>query len=182
LTLFAIRRNSITDDIRWMEDSMNKTLLFSAAPLALLAGCNQAPEPVDPEAVMAEIHAAEEAQLAAFNSDDIDAATAVYTADAKFLGPGSPVQGGTDAIRASFQGMIDDPNSAVEIESTGAIVSQSGDLAVTTGDLTFTFTGEDGAPTVMNLAVLSVWQKQEDGSWKMALDYNAPVPAPAPAE
>lgn len=152
-------------------------IVIAAAPIALLAACNQAAAPADPAAVLAEIQKVEEGQIAAFNADDADGATAVYAADARFFDAGSPVVVGSDAIKAAFGAMLGDANAALELTENGSWVAASGELAVTSADYKQTMTGVDGKPTTIAGANLTVWQKQADGSWKIAADFNGPAPA-----
>ena len=151
-------------------------LLALAAP-ALLAGCNQQPAPADSAAALDQIHQAEAAQMAAFKAHDLDAATAAYTADAQFVGPGSQVQSGSDAIRASFEGMFNDPAASLEFHSTSGWVSASGDLAVTAGSFKLTSTAEDGKPATIDGAFQTVWKKGDKG-WQIVSDFNTQVPSP----
>jgi uncharacterized protein (TIGR02246 family) len=163
---------------------MSRHILMSVAALGLLAGCQQAnaPEapPADAEAVLAAISEIEQGQLAALNAHDASGATNVYTADARFFDAGSPPAVGAEAIAAGFDAMVKDPNTAITLTRQAGWVSQSGDLAVTVADYRFTYSGEDGAPVTVNGVNQSVWQKQEDGGWKMVADFNGATGDPVP--
>jgi uncharacterized protein (TIGR02246 family) len=147
--------------------------------MALLAACSQpAPEPAppaDPQAVLDMLNAIEKGQQAAFNDKDVDAAVATYTPDATFFGGGSPPAVGSAAIRAAFEGMIADENSSIALTRTGGWVAESGELAVTQASYVFTATGADGKPAAVKGENQTVWVKQDDGSWKIASDFNAPA-------
>ena len=56
-------------------------------------------------------------------------------------------------------------------------ISEAGDLGYTTGPVLYTDTGENPRPLQHGL-YFSVWQKQADGSWKVAIDMGVPVPKP----
>lgn len=62
-------------------------------------------------------------------------------------------------------------------------VSQSGDLAAAFGDWYFSFKSpRTKRDTVIYGNYITVWSKQEDGSWKFILDGGNPVPGPTTDE
>ena len=61
-------------------------------------------------------------------------------------------------------------------------ISQAGDLGYTTGPVLYTAVGENPRPPHHGL-YFSVWQKQDDGSWKVVVDMGVSVPqAVAPVD
>ncbi len=161
---------------------MSKRMLCLAAPIMLLAGCSASEDSAaggtggaSADDALAAIAAAEEAQQAAFNADDLDAATAVYTDDARFFDAGSAPVVGAEAIRAAFEGMMADANNAIELTRVSAWVANSGELAVTVSDYTLTYSGKDGEAQTVSGSNQTVWALQEDGSWKIASDHNGPT-------
>ena len=159
---------------------MNKALILAAAPIALLAACTKPAAPADADAVLAEIKAVEQRQIAAFNVHDLEGAITLYAPDAQFLGPDAPVGTGTEAIRAAFTPMIEDSQSKIAITPGPAWVAASGELAVTSGTFTYTHSNAEGTGTeTMTGAVQTVWQKDPDGEWKVVSDFNAATPSPA---
>lgn len=167
---------------------MNAKTLAAALPLVLLAACNQAAAPADPDAVMTAIHEVENGQMKAINARDAAGAGAVYAPDAMFYVPGQDPVSGSEAIAANFAEGIKDPAYAVTADegSNRSWVAASGDMAATSFTGTWTRT-VDGKVTTDRLVNQTVWQKQADGSWKIASDMNmtlpaaATAPAPAPA-
>ena len=155
---------------------MKCTSVLAALPLVALTACNNAGTTADPETELAAIHAIEQSQQTAFNADDLDGAVAPYAADAMFVGPGEAPARGIDAIRATAEAFIQDPNMSLSLIADEGWVAASGDLAVTTGNWTLTMSDTDGKAMVMNGINQSTWQKQ-DGSWKMILDFNQATPA-----
>ena len=160
--------------MRWM-------LWGALAPAIVLAGCQQAANNSAPtsNATLAEIHKAENAQLAALNAKDFAGATAVYGKDAVIWVPGElPLSG--DGLRGYFQKSADDPAYAATMDegSNKSWVSADGDLAVTqfTGSDTHTV---DGKPVTRRLLNQTVWQKQADGAWKNVSDVNMALPEAA---
>jgi len=159
---------------------MKCTTLLATLPLVALAACNRAMAPaVDPAAELAAIQAIEQAQMAAFNSHDLEGAVAGYADDAMFVGPGEPPARGMEALRANAEAFIKDPNLHLDIQHDEGWVAASGDLAVTTANWTLTTTGADGNVTTMSGINQSTWRKQADGTWKMILDFNPATPAAA---
>ena len=153
------------------------SICLLSAPFLLLAACGEqgeAPPAVDKEAVLGAIKAVQDGQAAAFAADDAETATAVYTADATFAASGMPVMHGITAIRSEFDSLIADPATALTITPAGGWVADSGDLATTTSDYTFTFTGPDGKPTTETGLNQTLWHKEGD-SWKIVVDTNTPV-------
>lgn len=157
---------------------MRIKFLGAFAPAILLVGCNQAaqepaaPAEADADAVLAAITEVEQGQAKAIGEHNVDGAAAVYAPDATFFDAGSPPVGG-DAIRANFEAMLSDENTALEINRSGSWVAKSGELAVTMANYSFTTTGPDGKPVTTKGVNQTVWKKQDDGSWKIASDFNA---------
>ena len=58
----------------------------------------------------------------------------------------------------------------------GADISSSGDLGYTYGTFEFRSKDKDGKPTVDYGKYTSIWKKQADGSWKVALDMGNSSP------
>lgn len=163
------------------------TVLALAPAVLMLSACNSTPAEaptVDTDAELAAIAQIQDGQAAAFAADDVEAATNIYAADATFAGGGSPVMNGAEAIRAAFDEMLGDPNSAVEIKTVNGWVAASGDLATTTSDYSYSWSGEDGKVMTEKGFNQTLWRK-EGGTWKIVVDSNTPVSAPeeaAPAE
>lgn len=62
-----------------------------------------------------------------------------------------------------------------------AAIARSADLAYTTGPAAWRHSNEDEKPFGYGQFV-SIWKKQKDGAWKVALDAGGEVPGPAKAE
>ncbi len=141
--------------------------------LPILAACQSQAGPLSHEDVAAirETHAA---CYEVILDKDWDAAAMYYTADAVIMPPNEPAVQGRDAIRdwyANFPPVADVRLPIMEIGG-------SGDIAYVRGTYTLTMaiegTPEPVTDTGKNLAV---WQRQPDGSWKMAVDtFNSDLP------
>jgi ketosteroid isomerase-like protein len=163
------------------------TFAITAVPFVLLAGCEQAAETpaVDPDAVLAAIHEAENMQLAALQNDDVAGAVAVYGEGAALYVDREVPAIGPAAIQANMEAMFSDPGFNAEMDegSYKSWVSASGDMAVTSFTGQFSRTNaETGEVVTEPMVNQTVWQKQADGSWKNVHDVNMVYAAEAVEE
>jgi len=77
-------------------------------------------------------------------------------------------------------GFLDDKNNRLTWIPVGADISASGDLGYTYGTWEFHTKDKDGKPAVDYGNYTSIWKKQKDGNWKVALDMGNSRPAPKP--
>ncbi len=141
---------------------------------ALVAGCSQAPAPMDTrKADETAIVAAGNALAQAAEAKDLDKCMSFYVDDPILIVPGEPAVVGKDAVRKAFQGFLG--ASALKLETSGLIidVAQSGDLAFERGSYANTITDAKGKTTTETGTLALVWKKQADGAWKIAADTNA---------
>ncbi|HKN16910.1 MAG TPA: DUF4440 domain-containing protein [Candidatus Sulfotelmatobacter sp.] len=92
-----------------------------------------------------------------------------YADDAVEVPNGAAIISGKINI-AKTMGFLDDKNNHLSWTPVGADISASGDLGYTYGTYEFRSVGKDGKPAVENGKYTSIWKKQGDGSWKVALD------------
>ena len=152
---------------------MLKFTVVSFAGFLLLAGCNTAPSTpaVDMSAEKAKIHDLEAAWAKDAAAKDLDKSVANYADDAVLLMPGAPASKTKDAIRASWKGMLDDPNLKISFAPDRIEVSASGDLATTQGSYTMTMTNpKTKKPVEDKGSYVTVYKKQADGNWKAIED------------
>ncbi|UCD25233.1 MAG: DUF4440 domain-containing protein [Gemmatimonadota bacterium] len=105
---------------------------------------------------------------------DWDAVVTYYAADAVIMPPNQPAVHGRDAIRdwyASFP-----PVTAVELPIVE--IDGRGDMAYVRGTYVLTMVIEGNPEPITDTGKnLAIWRKQEDGSWKMAVDtFNSDLP------
>jgi ketosteroid isomerase-like protein len=163
---------------------------LAAAPIILISACSQPAETpaVDPDAVLAAIHEVENGQLEALNSNDLAGGVAVYGEGATLYVDGTSPATGAEAIQAHMEAMLSDPGFDVSMDegSYRSWVAASGDLAVTSFTGLFSRTDAETGEVVTEPVVnQTVWQKQDDGSWKNVHDVNmvyVEEAAEAPAE
>src|SRR5580698_8077218 len=104
---------------------------FALATVTLVileAGCNSTPPPAPDTRAADEkaIQGVEAAWLQDIVSKDVEKSISHYTDDASFLLADMPIQTGKDAIRATYQQMLADPNMAVEFSSSKIEVARNG--------------------------------------------------------
>lgn len=154
-------------------------LKFTIVPFAgflLLAGCTSAPPAppapaVDISAEKAKIRDLETAWAKDAAAKDVDKSVAYYADDAILMMPGSPAAKTKDAIRATWKGMLSDPNFKIAFASDRIDISASGDLATTQGSYTMTMTNpKTKKPVEDKGSYLTVYKKQADGNWKAIED------------
>ena len=119
-----------------------------------------------------------------YAAKNVDALAGQYADDAAIAGPGDAARDHRDADRRkALQGMIGDPNFALTFASDRVLVAKSGDLASSRGHYTpdHDRQGDQQAGRPAPVSYLTVFKKQDDGSWKAVEDFITPGPAPAAA-
>jgi len=71
---------------------------------------------------------------------------------------------------AKGMSFLDDKNNRLTWSPVSAGISGSGDLGYTWGTYEFRSKLKDGNETVENGKYMTLWKKQPDGSWKVAVD------------
>ncbi len=157
---------------------MTRASIPLAAFLMLLGSCSdkKAEETEagsnNPGANLGAVRQAEQDQLAAMGSRNVDEAISRYAPDATLVVPGADPLVGLDAIGSAFKVMLNDSAFAYDMTPSQAWVSESGDLAVTTGDFANTYTQADGQPATIVGKNQTVWQKVGTADWKIVSDFN----------
>lgn len=155
---------------------MFKLTFVSVTGFLLLAGCSTTPpapvtSAVDISAEKAKIRDLEAAWSKDAAAKDVDKSVANYADDAILMIPGSPAAKTKDAVRASWKGMLGDPNFKISFAPDRIEVSASGDLATTHGSYTMTMTNpRTKKPVEDKGSYLTVYKKQADGNWKAIED------------
>jgi len=100
-----------------------------------------------------------------------------YSEDAVELPNDSDAVVGKAAI-AKGMGFLDDKNNRLTWSPVSAGLSGSGDLGYTWGTYEFCSKLKDGSETVEHGKYMTLWKKQPDGSWKVAVDMGNSGPKP----
>lgn len=140
-------------------------MLIFAAAVAALSACETMDSGRDAAAGIA---ATSERFETAFNSGDPAAMAALYTPDGAVLPPGAARIDGREGIAALWQGYMDAGVSdlaleTVELEAHGASASEVGAFTLTAPD------GEGGRVTAGGKYIV-LWQRGDDGVWRLHRD------------
>jgi ketosteroid isomerase-like protein len=92
-----------------------------------------------------------------------------YADDAVEVPNGQAFLQGKESI-AKTMGFLDTPDNHLTWAPVGAGIAASGDLGYTYGTYEFSSKDKDGKPAVNKGKYATIWKKQKDGSWKVALD------------
>jgi len=110
---------------------------------------------------------------------DIDGFMSFITEDVRFYSAGL-MRTGKLAFRESWAKGFAEPNWSISWAPLYAEAGHSADLGYTTGGFEIHDKSSDGTPLVRKGSYVTIWRKQPDGTWKVALDIGSFVP-PKPA-
>ena len=158
---------------------MTKLGLLAATAFAILAttGCSDHHK-ANLAAEEAAIRTTDANWLAAATSHNLEAILPFWADDATILPPGAPAVIGKQAIRQYVSGAFATPGFSITWKTDKVEVSQSGDMAYSTGSDRISLAGPDGKPVTEESRSVAIWKKQPDGSWKCVVDVMSPAPAP----
>lgn len=93
-----------------------------------------------------------------------------WAEDAIVMAPGQAALRGKDAIRGMIEGSAEIPGFEVNWEPKEVYVSKSGDLAYLIEQNYFAMNDSLGNQQKTFNKVVTIWKKQEDGTWKNVVD------------
>ena len=128
------------------------------------------------EAALAENRASFVAALA---SGDAKAAAAVYAGNAKLLAPSAELLRGSEAIEAFWRAGLEAGIRAAELEAVE--LDQHDGLAYEIGRYALRLEPAEGGTVVDRGKYLLVHERQEDGTWRWAVEMFNPDSSPAAA-
>jgi ketosteroid isomerase-like protein len=123
-----------------------------------------------------ELIEADHAFDAATTRDGLDGWLSFFAPDGIMMPAGQDIIVGQPAIRGFLTKAFSAPGFALRWEPVDA--AASGDLGYTYGISKVTRTGANGAPSISYGKYVTIWRKQRDRSWKIALDIGNASPAP----
>lgn len=113
---------------------------------------------------------------------NLESFMAYVTEDVRFYAAGV-MRTGKLAFREGWAKGFADPAWSITWAPLYAEAAQSSDIGYTTGSFEIHDKSADGTAIVRKGSYVTVWRKQRDGSWKVALDIGSFVPIkPAPAQ
>ncbi len=131
------------------------------------AGCASAGSQADIQARILSLDA-EWSQAA--QSRDVDRVLSFWSDDAIVFPPGSPAVAGRAAIREFVVKSFETPGFAISWKTATVTVSESGDLAYSTGTNRVRFRASDGSLVTVDGKAVTVWRREKDGGWKCVID------------
>ena len=107
-------------------------------------------------------------------TDSIDKILSYWADDAVVMSPGQAPIKGKKAIREMIEGTSKIPGFKISWEPLSVVVSRSGDLAYMIEQNQITVNDSLGNPITEFNKSVTIWRKEEDGSWKNIVDmWNA---------
>ncbi|MGH7464934.1 MAG: YybH family protein, partial [Longimicrobiales bacterium] len=98
----------------------------------------------------------------------------LYSEDAVLMPPNAEAEDGRDAVREHLTGFP--PLQAIDFERVH--IDGSGDLAYVQGRYTMTFAMPDGQTMEDRGKYIEIWERQDDGQWRITRDiFNSDLPA-----
>ena len=152
--------------------------------LILGAGCaptadREGESSVDLEAERADLLARDRAFSEAPRTAEkpLEAVLAVMTDDVLLLAPDVPLVEGKEASRDLWTAISSLPGYSLEFTPTRAEIGGAADLGYTIGTYRMTLSDSTGRLMATEGKYLTIWRRQDDGSWKMEADmFNADGP------
>ena len=128
---------------------------------------------------LAAVQSTDQALSEAVSSKDLNRTLSFYAGDASILPVAEPAVRGTDAIRQEWEHIFALPGFKSTAKTTNVEVAGSGDIAYTQGTYTAEFELADGNRAEERGKWVTIWKKQADGAWKVAIEiYNTDGPPP----
>lgn len=171
-----------------MRKMMSMTLAGTVALGLALGGCTKssgaAGAAANPQDVTQAIKADEAKWNKQFAAKDQEGLVDHYADDAYFVAPGVAGTEGSTPIRQVFATASTDPAFEVQFKSDKIDVASSGDLAYARGKFSEKYTDKATGKVMSDSgSYLTIYKKQDDGSWKAVEDFAAADPnSTKPAE
>jgi ketosteroid isomerase-like protein len=155
---------------------MRQLVAVIAVSLFLGLGCAPAGGPstneVDLEAERASLLEADRAMFEATSTSDtpVDTVMTHFTDDANVLAPGAPMARGKEQSREMFAALYGLPGFSLSWTASIAEVGGAADLGYTIGTYHMEFQDPEGRPVEVDGKFMTVWKRQPDNTWKVAVD------------
>ena len=162
-----------------MRESISLALIGAAAITLTFSGCTKpgGNAAADPDSVKQAIKADEAKWNKDFKAKDTESLAGHYADDAYFVAPGVTADGSTE-IRKVYATASTDPAFNIEFSSDKVDVAASGELAYARGKFTEKYTDPKTSKVMTGSGTyITVYKKQDDGSWKAVEDIAAVDPA-----
>ena len=101
---------------------------------------------------------------------DIEKTLSYWADDAIVYSPDQPPLHGKEAIRRMVEGSYKIPGFQISWEPESAVISESGDLGYLLERTKIIVNDPTGRPVSQYYKGVTIWKKQQDGSWKNVVD------------
>lgn len=108
------------------------------------------------------------------SSGDIEKTLSFWAEDAILMSSGQPQLNGKKEIRQMVEESFKIPGFRISWQPQSVQVSESGDMAYLLENSQVSFTDSTGKSITQNNKAVSIWRKQNDGSWKNVVDISTP--------
>lgn len=170
--------------------ALARSASISVAIVLLVCSCGPTPDPEQASRAAADARAADEravravdsALTAAIVAKDVERTAGFYAEDAVLMPVAEPVVSGHAAIRAKWTEYFGIPGFASRAR-LDTVEASGGTLAYTRGTYESSMAAPDGKPVTERGKWMTVWRRQADGTWRIAVDIsNTDTPPPDHAE
>jgi uncharacterized protein (TIGR02246 family) len=145
--------------------------------LSLSTGQARGQQTLDQQASVQQIGMLHQQWVAAVKSKDIGTIVGLYAVDGVIMPPNAESAQGREAIRRSWEQLLQLPDVSFVFEPSTIRATEAGDMAYEIGTYALSFESTQGRAEDIGKYVV-VWTK-EDGVWKAAVDvYNSNLPVP----
>jgi uncharacterized protein (TIGR02246 family) len=160
----------------------NDCIIACVAFALFVTGCGNPPAsaPVagTREADIQSVREVESAYLKAFAAKDAEKYFSYFADDATGLYPGASMLDGRQAVRNWVEPMFADPNLSWKMQSSRIEASEGGNMIYSMGTYIMTITDTSTKKVRTEKGkYLTIFRKQTDGSWKVAVDSAVADPA-----
>lgn len=104
------------------------------------------------------------------NAKDVEKTLSFYAPDATVYPPNAPAALTADQRRQLWTQELALPGFRLDITASSVEVAHSDDIAVESGAFLLSADDKQGKPTATRGKYLTIWKKQQDGSWKAFQD------------
>ena len=105
---------------------------------------------------------------------DVEKTLNYWSDDATVISAGAPVLKGKEAIRGMLEGSLKNPNFSISWKPVSVEIAKSGDMGYLIENSKIIMKDSTGKATVQNFEAVTIWKKQQDGSWKNVVDIMSP--------
>lgn len=156
-----------------------KKLSFLALCCCTILMLQCKPSGPDADMLKAEEEAIRNADMEWSNSaKQVDGHLSFFTEDAMVLAPNEASVSGKEAIGKILDEYHAMPGFSITWSPSDVEVASSGDLGYSIGTYNLSINDSLGSPMTDRGKYLTVWKKQADGTWKVAVDmFNSDLPA-----